>query len=81
MVFLAGDGRPVPDGDRRFSATNIGDAVAKRSTAANTASDIKRWRNERDAITEKHSVAELEIQTSRPQKPAIARQFSAWSWS
>jgi hypothetical protein len=60
-----------------FSATNISDALAKRSTAvtkasttatraSTTASDIKRWREERDTIIEKRSVEEIKLQLSGP---------------
>jgi hypothetical protein len=59
-----------------FSATNISDALAKRSTAvtkasttatraSTTASDIKRWREERDTIIEKRSVEEIKLQLVR----------------
>jgi len=62
-----------------FSATNISDALAKRSAAvtktsnetikaSNKASNIKKWREERDAITEKRPVAVLEIQLVQDRK-------------
>jgi len=62
-----------------FSASAIGDVLAQRSAAmatastaatkvSNTASDIKRWREERDAITEKRPVAVLEIQLVRDRR-------------
>jgi hypothetical protein len=59
-----------------FSAANFSDALAKRSAAATTttniASDIQRWRTERDGITEKRSVEELEIQLQRD-RPKVDR--------
>src|SRR5260370_9142397 len=56
-----------------FSATNISDALAKRSAAvsktsnetikaSNKASDIQDWRDERKAITEKRSLDEIKAQ-------------------
>jgi hypothetical protein len=59
-----------------FSATNISDALAKRSAAitkasteankaSTTASDIQDWRNERKAITEKRSVEEIKLELAR----------------
>jgi hypothetical protein len=66
-----------------FSAANFSDALAKRSAAAtsttNTASDIQRWRAERDGITEKRSVEELEIQLQR-ERPKVDRvDRDAWA--
>jgi hypothetical protein len=56
-----------------FSATNISDALAKRSAAvtktlneakkaSNAASDLQDWRDERKAITEKRSLDEIKAQ-------------------
>lgn len=66
-----------------FSAANFSDALAKRSAAAttntNTASDIQRWRTERDGITEKRSVEELEIQLQRDRLKVDRVDRDAWT--
>jgi hypothetical protein len=55
-----------------FSAGNIADALAQRSTtvtkASNAAADLKRLREERDVITEKRPVSVLEIQFVQDRK-------------
>jgi hypothetical protein len=55
-----------------FSATNISDALAKRSGAANTASDIRQWRTDLAGITEKRSVEEIKLQLARD-RPKVDR--------
>jgi hypothetical protein len=79
-VRLALRDRPASVG---FSAANFSDALAKRSAAAtittNTASDIQRWRTERDGITEKRSVEELEIQLQRDRLKVDRVDRDAWT--
>src|SRR5258706_9529532 len=62
-----------------FPATNISDALARRSAivtktsnaaikVSNAASDLKKWRKDRDAITEARSVEEIKLELVRNRK-------------